>query len=537
MCALLPHSSGTELLADLLETFRNRLAAEHARARKKAGAGRAALRLLVWAREFLPHYFTKPPSTMHRWLAGRLDRFRRQRAVKLNVLAPRGSAKSTVAALAFPLRAALEGWEPYIWIVSDTRRQACAHLENIKLELLENRHLAERYPQATGRGPVWRAGYLVLRNGVALEAFGTGQRIRGRRRKAHRPTLIICDDLENDQQVLSSQGREQSRQWFHGTLMKAGTPQTNVVHLATALHRHALALHLHQTPGWTSRIFRAVERWPEKMPLWAQWEAIYTNVDDPNYRHRARAFYEAHRREMHAGARLLWPEHEDLYTLMCMRVEGGRRAFEREKQNSPLDPQLCEWPEEYFGPNVWFSTWPSDLRVKVLALDPSRGTDAKRSDYSAYVMLGVDRQGVLYLEAHLARRNTLRLVADGVELYRRFQPNVFGLEANQVQQLLGPMFQAEFQRQGLLAVQPVLLENRTNKQVRIRRLGPYLAGGRMRFKSNSPGTQLLVDQLREFPLGDHDDGPDAAEMAVRLAAQLLAGHRPAERLAGRLPVG
>ena len=34
----------------------------------------------------------------------------------------------------------------------------------------------------------------------------------------------------------------------------------------------------------------------------------------------------------------LWPEEEDLYTLMCMRVEGGRTAFEREKQNVPINP-------------------------------------------------------------------------------------------------------------------------------------------------------------------------------------------------------
>ena len=37
------------------------------------------------------------------------------------------SAKSTVATLCYVLRAALEGWEPYIWIVSDTSDQAARH--------------------------------------------------------------------------------------------------------------------------------------------------------------------------------------------------------------------------------------------------------------------------------------------------------------------------------------------------------------------------------------------------------------------------
>jgi len=30
--------------------------------------------LLTWAKHFLPHYFTKPPSEMHVWLASQLDK-------------------------------------------------------------------------------------------------------------------------------------------------------------------------------------------------------------------------------------------------------------------------------------------------------------------------------------------------------------------------------------------------------------------------------------------------------------------------------
>ena len=54
--------------------------------------------------------------------------------------------------------------------------------------------------------------------------------------------------------------------------------------------------------------------------------------------------------------------------------------------------------------------------------------------------------------------------------------------------------------------------------------------------NNSPGTRLLVEQLKEFPIGDHDDGPDAVEMAVRLAAKMLSPARN-DGLGKRLPVG
>ena len=219
-----------------------------------------------------------------------------------------------------------------------------------------------------------------------------------------------------------------------------------------------------------------------------------------------------------------------------MRAESGRTTFEREKQNSPVNPELCEWPESYFDETLWFETWPSQLVVKTLSLDPSKGSDSRRGDYSALVMLGVDRQGIVYAEADLARRPTPQIVADGVALYRRFCPDVFGIEANQFQDLLGTEFEAEFRRQGLLGARPWPLDNRINKQVRIRRLGPYMASRRLRLKSGSPGTRLMAEQLAEFPVGDHDDGPDALEMALRLAADLLMGRQSRDGLGNRLQV-
>jgi hypothetical protein len=52
-------------------------------------------------------------------------------------------------------------------------------------------------------------------------------------------------------------------------------------------------------------------------------------------------------------------------------------------------------------------------------------------------------------------------------------------------------------------------------------LGPYLSQRQLRFKSKSPGTALLVQQLRDFPAADHDDGPDALEMNLRLMIELF----------------
>ncbi len=492
--------------------------------------------LLDWGRRYLPHYLQKPPSGMHVWLADQLDAITTQRGSKLNVIGPRGGAKSTIGTLAYALRAAVEGWEPYIWILSDTSRQAAAHLENLKLELTTNRFLAADYPQAVDEGPMWRTAAIRMNNGVTIESYGTGQRVRGKRVGEYRPTLIICDDLQNDDHMRSVTARETSVRWFEGTLLKAGTPQTNFVNLATALHRDALALKLDRTPGWTSRVFQAIGRWPDNMSLWHEWELLYCDLDREDAQSAAQAFYNEHRAEMDAGAELLWPEFESLYTLMQMRVEGGRTAFEREKQGSPLGPDACEWPADYFDEHLWFDEWPGNLRLKVVALDPSKGRDARRGDFSAFVLLGVDSEGLLYVDADLQRRPTPEMVAAGVEHCRVFRPDAFGVESNQFQELLADEFAAEFRRQGMVDVHPWSIDNRVNKAVRIRRLGPYLSGRRLRFKHDSPGARLLVEQLQEFPAADHDDGPDALEMAIRLAGELLDGNAAGDNLGERLPV-
>jgi phage terminase large subunit-like protein len=41
----------------------------------------------------------------------------------------------------------------------------------------------------------------------------------------------------------------------------------------------------------------------------------------------------------------------------------------------------------------------------------------------------------------------------------------------------------------------------------------------MFFRRGSPGCQLLIKQLQEFPNGDHDDGPDVLEQAMRRALE------------------
>ena len=194
------------------------------------------------------------------------------------------------------------------------------------------------------------------------------------------------------------------------------------------------------------------------------------------------------------------------------------------KGNWKERPETGEFPFSWFD-GQWFEQWPTEdaIILKTLALDPSKGKQSKTGDYQAFIKLAIDRHDMLHVQANMRKRPIAQMVSDGVDIYRHFQPTAFGLEGNAWQDLLQPDFQQEFSDQEIIAPEVWLLNNTVNKDVRIRRLGGYLAHGRILFKQDCPDTQILIDQLLDFPCGDHDDGPDALEMAIRLAEQLTTG--------------
>lgn len=492
------------------------------------------LGLLEWGRKYLPHYYTHAPSKMHKWLAKQFNCFDK-RGQRVAAIGPRGGAKSVIGNTTLILQRALEGRESVILISSDTVTQAKDHLRSIKDELETNEDILRDYPAASGQGPVWRENMIQMNNGVMIRALGTLTKIRGMRRKQTRPSLVVCDDPENDDHISSTAMRDRTRRWFGRTLMSMGNSNTNYVALGTALHREGLINHIMALPGWrTYRIdgrrspFKSIIRWPTNMHLWDVWENIYYDVDDPKHLKRAREHFAKYRKDMLEGADVLWPEYEPLIYLMKLRAQIGHQAFESEKQGNPLNLDTIEWPEEYFQ-DIWFREWPTRDMIRIVSLDPSKGRDAKRGDYSAIGKVGVTAEGMYYVEADLQRRSTDVLISDTVRTLRTFGATEFAVEVNQYQSLLADEILREMEHHHVFSnVHP--LDNRVKKEVRIRRLSPLLAQKRIKFKAQSKGTTLLVQQLKDFPNGDHDDGPDMLEMATRIAATILEATRPADTL-------
>ena len=222
------------------------------------------------------------------------------------------------------------------------------------------------------------------------------------------------------------------------------------------------------------------------------------------------------------GTEVLWPELEDYEQLMITRVVEGRASFQSEKQNEPLDPSQCifseaafrYWDDEYtdvaelcaaIGPNARYYG----------ACDPSLGQRAGRGDYTAIVTLVHDpRSQVMYvIGADIARRKPDQTIEKIVQLAHHYRFREFTVESNQFQKLLADQLSNRARAAGVV-LNVKTVTSTANKRARIESLEALIAQGILRFSRRH---QILREQLRQFPLGAHDDGPDALQIAVETA--------------------
>lgn len=477
-------------------------------------------------RRYLPHYLKVEPSKLHYDLADDLAGYHLRRGQWRVYEAPRGGAKSTWISKGVPLHSACEGFEPYILMLSDTGDQASEFLEAIKYEIETNDRLREAYPAACGKPEVWRADRIRLSNGCLIVAKGAGGRIRGRSNRAARPSLVIVDDANEKKDAFSPTLRKRKWDWFTRDVMSVGNARTNFLVAGTPIHREAISHRLRMTAGWQGRGYKAIVAWPNRMDLWGEWERIACHLGDPDAKESARAFYDANRAAMDAGAEVLWPEWESLYELMMLHAAIGTSAFASEKQDQPGSDGTSEWPAEWFDdPDIWFWQWPETVR-RIQGLDPSKGEGDHTGDYQAHGMMGLNIDGTLYLEIELHRENAPSMIERALDLAKYFAPELWVVEDNSTMGFLEPEVVRQLEERNK-AGRPQLLPfeaftSTDPKASRIRHLGSYFRRKQIKIR-NTPGGRLFADQCRDWPNGEFDDAPDVCGVLVRRMEMLVNG--------------
>ena len=503
-----------------------------------------AIDLEYFGRAYLAHYFVRPSPAFHHeldsiWRKGVMKGMDPEKSAKeisrangcrRAIEAPRGHAKSTTFTFKDSIHAAVYAYKHYEIILSDSSDQAEGFLTDIKTEMEENAALREDFGELQGK--IWKASVILLANGVKIEAIGSGKKIRGRRHKQWRPDLIVCDDLENDENVNTPDQRRKLLNWFNKAVSKAGDTYTDIVYIGTLLHYDALLAKVAENPEYDTVKYRGVISFATNTELWDAWEAIYTDLSNERHKEDAAEFFEANREAMLEGTAVLWEEKLSYYALMVIRVSEGEASFNSEIQNEPIDPENCTFQEE------WFDFYDDDGKetpdfsdprfLFIGANDPSLGKN-KKSDTSSIFALAKDtKTGYMYVViADIAKRKPDQIIEDALDASRRLKRNYkrpyfkFGVETVQFQ-----YYFAEIMRQRAAEAGEYLpieeINSVQNKEARIQSLQPFIKNGYIKFSKKH---KTLLQQMYQYPMGKNDDGPDGLQMAVALAMNVNVGNQ------------
>jgi len=480
---------------------------------------RAAKDMEYFGKTYFPHYIKAPCSALHKYFCQRYPSMI-FKSIETGIgdkgadAAPRGNAKSTWVSFILALWCCAFRYRYFIAIIGDTATQAEDFVQFIKAELEVNERLEQDFPQLFGRGRIWRADTIITRSGIKIKGIGADGAFRGMRHGSKRPDLVIGDDIENDEAVESFDQRKKLERKIFKKVMKMGQKDTVYIFEGTILHYDSFLNNLLNKPGWKGKKFKAVIKYSESK-LWEKWEEIFVDISIGKEQAEAKAdhFFEAHKAAMLAGVEVLWPEVEDYYYLMKMRISDGPAYFESEKQNEPINPEDAVFLEE------WITYWDDenpDLTdiAHYGAVDPSLGKSSRTGDPSVIVGGRTKKLGegmIIYLDiGDVEKRLPDKIIDDILAYHQRDKFHAFGVESTQFQEFFRTTLEKEGHKRNL-TIPTIELQVHKDKDLRILTLQPWIKNGWIRFRKNMRELVRHFIYYRPKGKGGHDDGPDAVE--------------------------
>ena len=152
--------------------------------------------MILFGKVVMPNMFTAPSPDFHYQVAKVLSN---KHEKQVNIIAPRGHAKSSIVGGVFPMHHIMFDQGPkLIVLVSRTQDHAVKLLGTIKdvFDYSETfRAIFGYWGQHSARS--WAKTEIELKDGTMIVCKGTGQQLRGIKHGNQRPTLIILDDPED----------------------------------------------------------------------------------------------------------------------------------------------------------------------------------------------------------------------------------------------------------------------------------------------------------------------------------------------------
>ncbi len=332
------------------------------------------------------------------------------------IVAPREHAKSTAFTHDYGLAALLFRIDPYALVVSATEDLAKDHLADIAKILRENDEVIAHFGISGLSVDAKTEIVCKFKDGYEFRilAKGAGQKMRGLKWCGRRPGLIICDDLEEDEQVENPDRRAKFRRWFFRALLPCRRRGGLVRLHGTILHEDSLLARLQRSKVWKSLFFKA--------------HAGFDDYSD-----------------------ILWPEQfppERLHMIQQGFIEQqDAPGYSQEYLNDPLDSSEAYLRNDWFIPMRDEDHDKEKLICAAADFAISKKDKANRTSFTAG---GMDSRNILhFVGAKVGRWDSLEICDELFDFNQRWNPDIFWVEQGQIWNALWPMVQREMQRRGV----------------------------------------------------------------------------------------
>src|SRR5262245_5999444 len=318
-------------------------------------------------------------------------------------------------------------------------------------------HLRPAHPWGDTRLTVVRPANVI---GPSLTAIGVGAASTG-----SRADLLVCDDIVDVKALCSRAERDRVKDYFRDNLMNLLEPDGRFWGLCTPWHR-----------------------------------------DDLNAELKRNGAFALFRRAVGDDLQPVWPERWPEAALAARRDEIGAVSFARGYRLVPLAD------EDVPIRAAWVRFWDEEREPDrvILSVDPALSTHA-RADRSALVVLAQCGTEIRCLAAVARRVLTPDLIALIGAVDARWNPHVIVFESNSAFKGIADLMK----RHASFGPKVMDVKQSADKGSRVGTFSVSVQNESFRLRGDGaggvdPSQQELMDEMTTFPLGEHDDLPDAA---------------------------
>ena len=368
--------------------------------------------MILFGRIVSSNMFSVPSPDFHYKIA---DVLMNDDSKQVNIIAPRGHAKSSIVGGIYPLYHILnhEG-KKLIILVSRTQDHAIKLLGTIKDMLDYSQQLRAIYGYwGQHSAKTWAKAEVELKDGTMIICKGTGQQLRGIKVGSQRPTLIIVDDPEDENNTKTSEAMEQNLRWLLQSALPSLDPMRGkIAVIGTPQHQRCLVEVLKEMDGWVNMHF--APNMDKEIALWEEWQPIEK--------------LKQKKRELESIARVsvfyreylcqIVGDEDQLFSEKYLKYHNYDYSIDGDGQHFLVDG------EKKLPVNIF------------MGVDPASSIK-KTADYSVIMPIAVDKDNNRYILPYYRKRATpMKLAESIIQYFKMYKPSKVRIESVGYQEML-----------------------------------------------------------------------------------------------------